>query len=61
MCTIEERAAQSTDHLKVTIVAQGGNVFSPIFHNVQGAGCMTLTQSVGGKVYYFIVRFKLQL
>ncbi|XP_053083381.1 uncharacterized protein LOC113533584 isoform X2 [Pangasianodon hypophthalmus] len=46
--TIEERNTQSTDLLKVNIVAQGGNVFAPIFHNVQGAGCITLTQSIAG-------------
>lgn len=50
--TVEERDAQSSDVLKVNIVTQGGNVFAPIFHNVQGASGITLTQRVAGKANY---------
>lgn len=61
MCGVEERDARSSDFLKVNIIAQGGNVFAPIFHNVHGASGITLTQSVAGKACQFNLNYSCTL
>ncbi|XP_046732033.1 uncharacterized protein LOC124402812 isoform X2 [Silurus meridionalis] len=46
--TLDAKDAQST--VFCNIVAQGGTVFAPIIHNVQGASGIYLTQNVGANI-----------